>query len=86
MNDVGITYLREKIDSIDAEITALLNKRLDICRQIGQVKKALEMSVLNENIESARISRVKELSEDENKAAVETVYKEIIEECRNVQE
>ena len=42
----GITQLRHQIDELDNQLMELLEKRMRVCREIGQYKKEHNMTVL----------------------------------------
>lgn len=73
--------LRSEINKIDAKIVELLNKRADIAKKIGEIKKQQNIQVRNLQREKEVISNV--LKENEKyglfpKEALEIIYKEII--------
>jgi chorismate mutase/prephenate dehydratase len=37
---VSLPEIRRKIDSVDAQLIALLNERADLVHQVGEVKRA----------------------------------------------
>ncbi|MCR9278929.1 MAG: chorismate mutase family protein [Pseudomonadaceae bacterium] len=47
---------RKQINALDIEIIALLGKRLDVCRNVGEYKKANEIPMM----QSARVGEVKD--------------------------
>ena len=51
--------LREKIDSIDKEMIALFEKRMDIVADIAAYKIKNNLPVLNQNREDIVVSKVK---------------------------
>ena len=51
--------LREKIDSIDKEMIALFEKRMDIVADIAAYKIKNNLPILNQNREDIVISKVK---------------------------
>lgn len=51
--------LREKIDSIDKEMIALFEKRMDIVADIAAYKIKNNLPVLNQNREDIIVSKVK---------------------------
>lgn len=51
--------LREKIDSIDKEMIALFEKRMDIVANIAAYKIKNNLPVLNQNREDIVVSKVK---------------------------
>lgn len=61
----NITLLRQQIDGVDNELLEILNKRMRICREIGQYKKEHGMTVLQagryDDILRSRIAQAKEM-------------------------
>lgn len=69
--------LRGEIDSIDREILYLLKKRFKISKQIGEIKKNLNLSVTNTDRENELIenlSNFKYLTEDEIKRIWSVIF------------
>ncbi|ASJ17567.1 chorismate mutase [Pyrococcus kukulkanii] len=52
-----IKSLREQIDEIDREIIALLERRLEIARQIGEIKKSLGLPIEDKSREEEVLRR-----------------------------
>ena len=61
-----IDQLRNKIDAIDAEMIQLFESRMNIVKDIGQLKKKNQFNVLDQNREEQVISKV--VSRLQNKA------------------
>ncbi len=60
MNDMNeIEKLREQIDAVDSEIVKLLNRRIEIVRQIADRKAAGNLPVEDLSREEEIISRLK---------------------------
>ena len=61
----NITLLRQQIDGVDNELLEILNKRMRICKEIGQYKKEHGMTVLQtgryDDILRSRIAQAKEM-------------------------
>ena len=75
--------LRKEIDKVDEEIAALLSKRFDVVKEIGAVKKALSLPVLNAKREALVLEKAASRMDSEEKAAaVRKVYRTIIEESK----
>lgn len=53
--------LREKIDTIDREMIALFEKRMDVVCDIAKYKKKNNLSILNQGREDIVISKVKSI-------------------------
>ncbi len=75
---------RNKIDKIDKKIETLLDKRLKLCKEIGDYKKENNLEVLDQNREDAILSKI-DNSNLEHKEAIKEIYKEIFDEGKKVQ-
>ena len=53
--------LREKIDTIDREMIALFEKRMDVVCDIAKYKKKNKLPILNQGREDIVISKVKSI-------------------------
>lgn len=76
---------RNKINKIDEEIVKLLNERAATCKELGKIKSALNMDVLDMNREGQVLERVTSAAEEAPPEGVRAVYREIISMCRNMQ-
>lgn len=81
---MNLNDFRKSIDEIDKEILNLILKRLDICRKIGKFKRENNMPVEDRKREEEILERIKKLA-GENSPAVESIFKNIILNCKNVQ-
>jgi monofunctional chorismate mutase len=83
-----LEQLREKVDKLDLQILNALNKRSEICRAIGEVKKKKGMPVRDTARENEIYKRVKEKAIEFrlDPLQVEAVYREIVNMCSAVQE
>jgi chorismate mutase len=83
-----ITRLRKRIDEADEEILRSLNKRTEICKAIGSLKKKQKIPIKDiprENDVYVHIrKKASELGLDA--AQVEAVYRQIVNMCSQVQE
>ncbi len=75
---------RKQIDEIDENIENLLDKRLKLCKEIGDYKKENNLEVLDQNREDAILSKI-DNSNLEHKEAIKEIYKEIFDEGKKVQ-
>ena len=86
--ELHLNTLRTEINDIDKQLIALLDKRFQICRKIGSVKKNLNISILqsrrwNEILESRiKIAKEKEIPAD----LVTSLFKLIHEESLRIQQ
>jgi len=84
--DQRLLALREKIDAIDAQIVALLNRRASHALEVGEVKREVDAPVFRPEREAQVIARLKALSEGPlAAAAIEAVYREVISACRELE-
>lgn len=78
--------LREKLDEIDAEIVALYEKRMNICRQVAQYKINTGKKVFDRQREQAKLAKVKSLTRDEFCShGVEELFEQIMSMSRKLQ-
>ena len=78
---------RDKIDNIDKNIGALLNERLNVCREIGKLKKDRNIPVTDEEREKTVIGRVCESGDcSENREAIGNIYQAIFDETKKIQQ
>ena len=85
-NPETIETLRNKIDTIDREILALLNERAETAVEIGKLKEKEGLSVYNperEKIIEEKLKRDNPGPLSDN--SVIQIYKEIIAACRAIQ-
>ena len=78
-----IDVLRQEIDTIDAELVSLLNRRYAACLEIGKLKQSSGTMVLDSNREQKIINRLNELSEYPD--MIETLWPVIMAFSRNLQ-
>ena len=79
--------LREKIDTIDKEIIALFEKRMDIVADIAAYKIKNNLPILNQNREDIVISKVKAIvkNKDYTDSAIDFI-KDIMEISKKFQQ
>ncbi|WP_457754722.1 chorismate mutase [Thermococcus sp.] len=68
--------LRKRIDEIDEQIIELLEERVRIAKEIGEIKRELNLSIRDEKREKEVLKRVGKFKE---------VFEKIVEVCRDVQ-
>lgn len=83
---MNLDELRDNIDNIDNEILKLINKRLEIVKQVGLYKAKTKSSVYRPERENSILNRLKSLNDGmlSNKA-IESIFFEIIAVSRNVE-
>lgn len=85
--DDALTNARKKIDRIDQEIVALLEKRMSAVSEVTAYKAETKKAVLDTGREEAVLQKVSDLVKDEKyrQTIVET-FKDIMKQSRNYQE
>ena len=80
MNEKELQRLRDEINRINGEIIKLLAERVNLAKQIGEVKKILGKPIIDSNREASVYEQVKKLAYDMNldQEGIEKVFKEII--------
>ena len=79
--------LREKIDTIDKEMIALFEKRMDIVADIAAYKIKNNLPVLNQNREDIIVSKVKSTIKNKNYAdSAADLIKDIMEISKKFQQ
>lgn len=68
--------LRKEIDEIDEQIIKLLEERLRIAKEIGEIKRELNLPIRDEKREEEVLKKAGKFRE---------VFKKIVEVCRDVQ-
>lgn len=80
----NLTEFRDKIDQIDDEISQLLENRFLISKQVGKLKKDLDINVLDSRREEFILSKIENLNL-QNSEEVIMVYKTILKESKKLQ-
>lgn len=79
MNNKEINLLREKVDSLDNKIIALLDERLKLSLNIALEKQKNNLNIYDKNREINIIDRLKKLKKNYlSNNAIEKIYKEIL--------
>ena len=77
---------RNCIDEIDTRLLELLNERARCACRIGKIKARKAMKIHNPAREREIIARLKELNKGPlTDTAVQTIFRQIIEECRSIE-
>ena len=83
MSDNKLAPLREKIDAIDAEILALLNRRAKVAEAVGHVKAETNAPVFRPEREAQVLRAVAERNPGPMQDGdVQTIFREIMSACR----
>ncbi len=82
----AIGQLRQEIDQLDTQMLALLNARMHLVKQIGDLKNANNAIVYRPEREKQIIDRLSSLSEGLlNRPAIEAIFQEIFAVSRNIE-
>lgn len=76
---------REKLDAIDAELTKLFCKRMEICGEIGKWKKQNGKEILDKKREQEKIEQIEAYAGKEFAPYAKRVYETIMECSRDYQ-
>lgn len=79
-----INDIRAQIDVIDDQLVDLFLKRLQLCKQIGELKRKKNMPVFNQLREEEILHRVAKASSSKAKY-VKQLFCEIFKICKNIQ-
>ncbi len=79
--------LREKIDTIDREMIALFEKRMDVVRDIAKYKQKNNLPILNQGREDIVISKVKSIIKNNDYTDSAAAFiKEVMEISKDLQQ
>jgi chorismate mutase/prephenate dehydratase len=80
---------RARIDDIDNEVVALLNRRMEVVRRVGEIKHDSNSAIYRPEREKSIIDRLTKISESSggllNSQAIEAVFLEIFAVARNLE-
>jgi len=86
MSETGLKELRDKLDSIDNKLLELVNERMEIVHQVGQLKAQSGGAIYRPEREKAIIDRLESLNKGKlNRAAIEALFLEIFAISRNLE-
>ena len=86
-SDSRINKLRKSIDEIDEKILDLINKRLLLGKEIGNIKKNNKEQVTDKAREEAILKRLKELNKGHlHDNTLDYIFTQIISESRQIQQ
>ena len=76
---MDLQKLREKIDTIDAQIVALYEDRMDISRQVAEYKIETGKKVFDKQREQEKLQKVKSLTHNDfNSHGIEELIEQIM--------
>jgi chorismate mutase/prephenate dehydratase len=77
---------REKIDSIDTQILALLNRRSELSKYIGELKANAGLEIIDVDREDVILRRIaRDNPGDMEASAAVRIYRQILDESRRIQ-
>ena len=80
-----INKLREKINDIDLELSKLIEKRLNLVKEIGIYKKNNHLNIEDKEREKVVFSQYLYLISAENKDAYLNIFQEIVKQSKILQ-
>jgi chorismate mutase / prephenate dehydratase len=87
LNKLNLEHLRSEVDKLDAIILELLNKRMDLVKQIGFIKSSTRTQIYRPERENYIIERLQKINKESdgllNKSAIEAIFLEIFAISRN---
>ena len=80
---MGLTELRDEIADIDRQIIELINRRIAAAEEIGHIKRAQNLPIINEAVEAKVIERYTSVSESTglSEAFLEKIARALIQEA-----
>lgn len=86
MSETGLKELRDKLDSIDNELLELINQRMEIVHQVGELKAQSGGAIYRPEREKAIIDRLESINNGKlNRSAIEALFLEIFAISRNLE-
>ena len=85
-DEKALLFIREEIDSIDSEIIALLESRLNLSLQIGNVKRNLGKDLHDDEREELILKKIDELAILYPKEDLKSIFLEIMKTSLSVQQ
>lgn len=82
-----ISQLRDKIDDIDNQILVLLQQRVEICKEIGFLKKKLNIAIQDNAREAYVYNQVRNKANDLglDSEQIDSIFHQIVNMCSAVQ-
>lgn len=85
-DEKALLFIREEIDSIDSEIIALLESRLNLSLQIGNVKRNLGKELHDDEREELILKKIDELAILYPKEDLKSIFLEIMKTSLSLQQ
>ena len=81
-----LEQLRQQIDELDNEMLEILNKRMEVVKHVGELKKTTQTVIYRPEREKQIIDRLAEMSQGLlTRPAIEAIYLEIFAVSRNLE-
>ena len=82
-----ITQLRDKIDDIDNQILVLLQQRVEICKEIGSLKKKFNIAIQDNDREAYVYDQVRNKANNLglDSEQIDSIFHQIVNMCSAVQ-
>ncbi len=85
-NKEGIDFWRKKIDDINLDILALMHKRVDAAKRIGEIKKSRGLAISDASREKAIIDHlVKQNKGPLDNKGLRSIFRTIIRETKRIE-
>jgi len=82
----NLEVLREEIDKVDKELTILLEKRMDLAKEVGEYKKANNIDILNSKREEEVLEKnINNIKNEEYKEIGKAFFEKLMELSRGIQ-
>lgn len=82
---MDLSTLRAQIDKIDSQILELFSERMDVCRQVGEFKKANNLPVMQGNREKEVIDRIRSNAPDGLEDGAAVLFQNIMDISKSIQ-
>ncbi|CAI2616407.1 chorismate mutase [Lactobacillus kunkeei] len=79
-----LNEIRKDITKIDTEIIELLKQRFTLCQQVGEIKRANNLPILDEKREQEILAGI-ELMTPKFAEEIKAVFKEIMQQAKNIE-
>lgn len=85
-DEMDLAELRDKLDAVDAQIVALYEDRMELCRQVAEYKLENGRKVFDKQREVEKIAKVKSLTHNEfNSHGIEELFEQLMSMSRKLQ-
>ncbi|CAI2556497.1 hypothetical protein AKUH4B101A_01400 [Apilactobacillus kunkeei] len=76
--------IRKQITDIDNEIIKLLEQRFELCKRVGEIKRANNLPILDEKREQEVLAGI-ESTATKYGEEIKTVFAEIMQQAKNIE-